>query len=49
MLIRHFKGYPGCEFQVREALAEAIGEQKAEFFFDRVRISPKIQRKMYIF
>ncbi|KAF8197542.1 glycoside hydrolase family 5 protein [Pholiota molesta] len=28
-------GYPGCEFQVREALAEAIGEQKAEFFFDR--------------
>ncbi|TEB18768.1 glycoside hydrolase [Coprinellus micaceus] len=28
-------GYPGCEFQIREALAEAIGEQKASLFFDK--------------
>ncbi|KAF9484634.1 glycoside hydrolase family 5 protein [Pholiota conissans] len=28
-------GYPGCEFQIREALSEAIGERKAEFFFDK--------------
>ncbi|KAJ3518418.1 hypothetical protein NMY22_g13690 [Coprinellus aureogranulatus] len=28
-------GYPGCEFQIREALSEAIGEQKAALFFDR--------------
>jgi hypothetical protein len=29
-------GYPGCEFQAREALAEVLGEQKAAFFFDKV-------------
>lgn len=29
-------GYPGCEYQIREALAETIGEEKSEFFFDRV-------------
>ncbi|KIY45093.1 glycoside hydrolase family 5 protein [Fistulina hepatica ATCC 64428] len=28
-------GYPGCEFQIREALAETIGTEKAEFFFDK--------------
>ncbi|THV02398.1 glycoside hydrolase [Dendrothele bispora CBS 962.96] len=28
-------GYPGCEFQIRDALAEAIGKDKAEFFFDK--------------
>ncbi|KAI0067491.1 glycoside hydrolase family 5 protein [Artomyces pyxidatus] len=28
-------GYPGCEYQIREALAEVLGEQKAEFFFDK--------------
>ncbi|KAF8882259.1 glycoside hydrolase family 5 protein [Infundibulicybe gibba] len=28
-------GYPGCEFQIREALAEAIGTEKSEFFFDK--------------
>ncbi|KAF5370616.1 hypothetical protein D9758_001953 [Tetrapyrgos nigripes] len=28
-------GYPGCEHQVREALTEAIGQDKAEFFFDK--------------
>ncbi|KAG5336911.1 Endo-1,4-beta-xylanase 5 [Termitomyces sp. Mn162] len=28
-------GYPGCEHQIREALAEAIGEEKSEFLFDK--------------
>ncbi|PFH49164.1 glycoside hydrolase family 5 protein [Amanita thiersii Skay4041] len=28
-------GYPGCEFQIREALAQTIGSKKAEFFFDK--------------
>ncbi|KIM37508.1 glycoside hydrolase family 5 protein [Hebeloma cylindrosporum] len=34
-------GYPGCEHQIRDALAEAIGKEKSEFFFDKVRISYK--------
>lgn len=29
-------GYPGCEFQIREALAEAIGVEKAALFFEKV-------------
>ncbi|KAI0076678.1 glycoside hydrolase [Panus rudis PR-1116 ss-1] len=28
-------GYPGCEFQIRDALAQVLGTQKAEFFFDK--------------
>ncbi|KAL5514139.1 XYL5_2 [Sanghuangporus baumii] len=28
-------GYPGCEFQIREALADVLGESKAAFFFDK--------------
>lgn len=32
-------GYPGCEFQVREALEEVLGKEKSEFFFDKVRTS----------
>ncbi|KAH9840772.1 glycoside hydrolase superfamily [Rhodofomes roseus] len=28
-------GFPGCEFQIRAALAEVIGEKKAEYFFDK--------------
>ncbi|KAF7314653.1 Glycoside hydrolase family 5 protein [Mycena kentingensis (nom. inval.)] len=28
-------GYPGCEYQIREALAAAIGPEKSEFFFDK--------------
>ncbi|TFK51394.1 glycoside hydrolase [Heliocybe sulcata] len=28
-------GYPGCEFQIREALAEVVGKEKSEFFFDK--------------
>lgn len=30
-------GFPGCEFQIREALAEVLGETKASYFFDKVR------------
>lgn len=32
-------GYPGREFQIRQALDETIGEEKAKFFFDKVRSS----------
>ncbi|KAI0031096.1 glycoside hydrolase [Vararia minispora EC-137] len=28
-------GYPGCEFQIREALADAVGKEKSELFFDK--------------
>ncbi|KAK7045939.1 Endo-1,4-beta-xylanase 5 [Paramarasmius palmivorus] len=28
-------GYPGCEFQIREVLTETIGQEKADFFFDK--------------
>ncbi|KAG1829063.1 glycoside hydrolase [Suillus variegatus] len=28
-------GYPGCEFQIRAALAEVVGPIKSEFFFDK--------------
>ncbi|KAA1470976.1 glycoside hydrolase [Dentipellis sp. KUC8613] len=28
-------GYPGCEFQIREGLAEVVGPQKSELFFDK--------------
>ena len=31
-----YAGYPGCEFQIREKLAEVIGSEKSEFFFDKV-------------
>ena len=29
-------GYPGCEFQIRAALADVVGKEKSEFFFDKV-------------
>lgn len=29
-------GYPGCEHQIRAALAEVVGKEKSEFFFDKV-------------
>lgn len=32
-------GYPGSEFQIRETLAEVLGEKKARFFFDKVKHS----------
>ncbi|EPT02267.1 hypothetical protein FOMPIDRAFT_127526 [Fomitopsis schrenkii] len=28
-------GYPGCEHQIRAALAEVVGKEKSEFFFDK--------------
>jgi aryl-phospho-beta-D-glucosidase BglC (GH1 family) len=28
-------GYPGCEFQIREALTQTIGAEKADFYFDK--------------
>lgn len=28
-------GFPGCEYQIREALADTIGEEKSALFFDR--------------
>ncbi|CAK5284141.1 unnamed protein product [Mycena citricolor] len=28
-------GYPGCEFQIRQALGEVVGPEKSEFFFDK--------------
>ncbi|KAF9466717.1 glycoside hydrolase family 5 protein [Collybia nuda] len=28
-------GYPGCEFQVREALEGVLGEEKSNYFFDK--------------
>lgn len=29
-------GYPGCEFQIRDALEEVLGKQKRDFVFDKV-------------
>ncbi|MGE5599836.1 MAG: glycoside hydrolase family 5 protein, partial [Bacteroidota bacterium] len=29
-------GYPGTEHGIRAAMAEAVGEEKARFFFDRL-------------
>ncbi|KAH9940617.1 glycoside hydrolase [Amylocystis lapponica] len=28
-------GYPGCEFQIRAALADVVGKDKCELFFDK--------------
>ncbi|KAF4565618.1 hypothetical protein EYR36_002192 [Pleurotus pulmonarius] len=28
-------GFPGCEYQIRESLADTIGKEKAEFFFQK--------------
>ncbi|KNZ82311.1 putative glucan 1,3-beta-glucosidase A [Termitomyces sp. J132] len=36
MMMENFiTGFPGCEFQIREALSEVLGNAKAEFFFDK--------------
>ena len=29
-------GYPGCEFQIRAELANVVGKEKSELFFDKV-------------
>jgi len=31
-------GFPGCEFQIREALAEVLGKEKSDFFFDKASL-----------
>lgn len=31
-------GFPGREYQIRQALAEVLGKEKAKFFFDKVYI-----------
>ncbi|KAJ3979474.1 glycoside hydrolase superfamily [Lentinula detonsa] len=36
MMMENFiSGFPGCEFHIREALAEAIGIEKASLFFEK--------------
>jgi aryl-phospho-beta-D-glucosidase BglC (GH1 family) len=40
-------GYPGREYQIREALAEVIGEEKSQFFFDK-SVSLSIPSSFYI-
>ncbi|ESK84613.1 glycoside hydrolase family 5 protein [Moniliophthora roreri MCA 2997] len=35
MMENFISGFPACEFQIREALAEAIGQVKAEYFFEK--------------
>ncbi|KAL0566439.1 hypothetical protein V5O48_015572 [Marasmius crinis-equi] len=36
MMMENFiSGFPACEFHVREALATSIGQEKAEYFFDK--------------
>lgn len=34
-------GFPGHEWQIREALDEAIGTEDAAFFFDKARLTPR--------
>lgn len=29
-------GFPGREYQIRKALADVLGKEKAQFFFDKV-------------
>ncbi|KAF5350113.1 hypothetical protein D9756_009212 [Leucocoprinus leucothites] len=36
MLMENFiSGFPGCEYQIREALSDVLGQSKADFFFDK--------------
>lgn len=32
-------GFPGREYQIRKALADVLGKEKAQFFFDKVHSS----------
>jgi hypothetical protein len=36
LIFTHCAGYPGCEHQIRAALTETIGQEKSDFFFDKV-------------
>lgn len=33
-------GYPGHEYQLRAAMKKALGEEKYEYFFDKVGLPP---------
>lgn len=33
-------GFPGREYQIRKALADVLGKEKAQFFFDKACSSP---------
>lgn len=35
-------GYPGHEFEVRAALLEVLGQEKSDFFWDKVRLAAKV-------
>lgn len=39
-------GYPGCEFQIREALQNVLGEEKAIFFLDKVSPDTSLPSKL---
>ena len=38
-------GYPGHEFQVRAALKKVLGEEKYEYFFDKVGLGSGQSRR----
>lgn len=35
-------GFPGREYQIRKALADVLGKEKAQFFFDKACSSPSL-------
>ncbi|KIY68275.1 glycoside hydrolase family 5 protein [Cylindrobasidium torrendii FP15055 ss-10] len=36
MMMENFiSGFPGCEYQIRDSLADVLGKERAEFFFDK--------------
>ena len=37
LYLRSIPGYPGCEFQIRAELANVVGQEKSDLFFDKVR------------
>ncbi len=39
LTLRSAAGYPGCEFQIRAELANVVGKEKSELFFDKVRFT----------
>ena len=39
-------GYPGHEYQVRAALKKVLGEEKYEYFFDKVSQTLKLQHDL---
>ncbi len=37
-------GYPGREFQIRDALDEVLGPEKAAFYWDKVEINIEVEQ-----